>query len=157
MSNYNKYKFRRNDDIPTPLKIWKELKNFIPTNKLIWCPFYFNGELSLKKINENIIHNDEDFYTYQPKDYDLIIDNPPFSVMPTIMKRLFEIDKPFLIIMPISKLRTKYSRKYLKDKEDITIIFPSFRFNYLDNNKSCPFETIALCYKMNLKKNIIWI
>ena len=107
--------------------------------------------------NNNIIHNKEDFYKYEPKYYDVIIDNPPFSPMPHIMKRLFEINKPFLIIMPISKLRTKYARKYLKDKEDITIIYPSFRFNYLDNKKSCAFETIALCYKMNLKKNNIWI
>jgi len=157
MANYNKCNFRKDDDIPTPLKIWKELEKFIPKDKIIWCPFYFNGELTLKKIRNNIIHNEEDFNNYQPEDYDLIVDNPPFSPMPQILKRLFEINKPFLIIIPISKLRTKYARKYLKDREDITILYPSFRFNYLDNKKSCAFETIGLCYKMNLKKNNIWI
>ena len=157
MANYNKCNFRKNDDIPTPLKIWEELQQFIPKDKKIWCPFYFNGDLTLKKIRNNIIHTKEDFYKFQPEEYDIIVDNPPFSPMPYIMKRLFEINKPFLIIMPISKLRTKYAGKYLKDKEDITIIYPSFRFNYLDNNKSSAFETIALCYKMKLGKSNIWI
>ena len=158
MANYNKLNFRRNDDIPTPLDIWKELEDFIPKDKKIWCPFYYNGELTLKKINNNIIHTQENFYEYEPEEYDLIIDNPPFSCIPDIFKRLFELDKPFLIILPISKLRTKYSRKYLKDRKNITIIYPSYRFNFLkDKKSSCGFETIALTYKMNLKKENIWI
>ena len=40
----------------------------------------------------DIIHEDKDFFSYTP-DYDIIVDNPPFSKMKEVCQRLKELDK----------------------------------------------------------------
>ena len=163
MATYSAVQLEKNDSIATPIEVWNDIKKYIPLDKKIWCPFFFKGELTLKKITNNIIHSDKDFYKWKPDEYDIIIDNPPFRPMPKILERLFELDKPFMILCPISKLRTKYMKKNIKDKKDITILYPSYRLWYINPNKndkkfkSATFETIVLCYKMGFEKENIWI
>ena len=43
---------------------------------------------------------------------EVIITNPPFSKTKEVMERLFELDKPFILILPVSKLNTQYFRKW---------------------------------------------
>ena len=60
---------------------WEIIKDYIPQNKTIWSPFYNDGlqKTYFKDLfNLDIIHEDKDFFSYTPE-YDLIIDNPPFS------------------------------------------------------------------------------
>ena len=53
------------------------------------------------------LNNGEDFFTFEPKDYDLIISNPPFSKKDAVIKRLYELGKPFAILLPIQSLQSK--------------------------------------------------
>ena len=47
----------------------------------------------------------QDFLQYEPQeDYDYIISNPPFSKKDAILKRLYELKKPFAILMPLNVL-----------------------------------------------------
>jgi hypothetical protein len=80
------------------------------------------------------------------------------------MKRLAELDKPFILIMPVSKLNTQYTRNAFKDK--IQIIRPKKRIHFMklidgkvpDKWKNaCYFDCFYYCYKIGLKQSITWL
>ena len=141
---------------------WERIKDYIPTDKIIWSPFYCDGiqKEYFKELGYDIIHENKDFFSYTPE-YDIIIDNPPFSKKNEILIKLNDLDKPFIIICPSMMLGYKYFQD--KFKNDIQIIIPSKRINFshLDSkdkkNYTPPFASFYFCYKMNLEKDLIFI
>lgn len=164
MAGFHTKTFTKHDDYMTPKYAWENIKNFIPKDKIIWEAFYGDGKSGehLKDLGFTVIHKDEDFFK---SNYgDIIVSNPPFSKSKEVLDRLFELDKPFIIIFPCSKINTSYFRKY-KDK-NIQIIIPRKRIQFIklvngkspDNLKSdCNFDCFYYCYKMNLKNDITWL
>jgi hypothetical protein len=112
---YNKT-FMKHDDYMTPLHAWEDIKQYIPKVK-IWEAFYGDGESGkyLTEIGFDTIHEERDFFTEPPHEWDMIVSNPPFSQVKEVMKKLSEYDKPFIMIMPSSKINTSYFREW-KDK-----------------------------------------
>jgi len=155
MATYSDVPPKVNDDCITPLEVWKNIEKYIPKNKKIWCPFYFEGEHKLKELGFDIIHENKDFFHYEPDDYDIIIDNPPFSIKKQVVQRLREINKPFILIMPVSTLCYNYFKIY---KENIQIMIPPKRYNFAPQLKSsASFDCLYYCYKMDLEKDIIFL
>ena len=141
---------------------WERIKDYIPTDKIIWSPFYCDGKQKeyFKELGYDIIHEDKDFFSYTPE-YDIIIDNPPFSKKNEILNKLNDLNKPFIIICPSMMLSYKYFQTNFKDK-NIQLIIPYKRMNFkhLNSNKknySPPFASFYYCYKMNLPKDIIFL
>ncbi len=140
---------------------WKRIKEYIPKDKIIWSPFYCDGKQKeyFKDMGFDIIHEDKDFFAYEPE-FDLIIDNPPFSKKREVLVRLKQLDKPFILIAPSMMLSYKYFQELFKDH--IQIIIPEKRicFKNLNSDKknyTPPFASFYFCYKMNLSKDIIFI
>jgi hypothetical protein len=75
------------------------------------------------------------------------------------MDRLYELDKPFILIFPSSKINTQYFRKW-KNK-NLQIIIPRKRIQFIKNgnelHNKCNFDCFYYCYKINLPKDIIWL
>jgi len=82
------------DNYATDKKGWELIKEYIPTDKQIWSPFYCDGKQKeyFAELGFDIIHNDEDFFENDRGE--IVIDNPPFSKMKEICKRLKELEKP---------------------------------------------------------------
>jgi hypothetical protein len=140
---------------------WEIIKKYIPTDKKIWAPFYCDGKQKeyFKEMGFDIIHEDKDFFSYVPE-YDIIVDNPPFSKYRSVFERLKEIDKPFIIIIFSKLIITKWFQQMFKDH--LQIIFPYTRptFTHLNNPKkgyTPPYGAVYCCYKMNLPKDIIFL
>jgi len=149
------------DNYITNKEDWERIKEFIPTNKKIWSPFYCDGKQKeyFGEMGFDIIHEDKDFFSYTPE-YDLIIDNPPFSKKKEILERLKELDKPFIIICPSMLLSYKYFQNNFKNKIQVIIPHDRVKFKHLNsNNKNYapPFASFFFCYKMNLEKDLIFI
>ena len=97
----------------------------------------------------------------------MIITNPPFetTIKKQILKKLVEIDKPFILVMNSLNTFSKYMREIFKDNfNELQIITPSnkIQFNRLEGDKliktkKCSFYCIYLCYKMNLKNEDLWL
>ena len=164
MAGFHTKTFIKHDDYMTPKYAWENIKQFIPNDKVIWEAFYGDGESGkyLQELGFNVIHKQVDFFKNDLGD--VIVTNPPFSQSKQIMNRLYELDKPFIIIMPSSKINTSYFRKW-KNK-NLQIIIPRKRIHFtkkikgetLKNYKSkCNFDCFYYCYKMNLEKDIIWL
>ena len=67
------------------------------------------------------------------KKYDYIISNPPFSIKDDILKRLWELDKPYAILLPIPSLQGQKRFPYMKDCQ--ALIFDK-RINYFKDLKT---------------------
>ena len=168
MAGFHTKTFQQHDDYMTPKHAWEDIKQFIPNEyNTIYEPFYGDGSSGkiLEEIlpEKNIIHNDVDFYEYSTKyDYDMILSNPPFSDAKKIMPKMLELNKPFILLMPSSKINTSYFRAW-KDK-NIQIIIPRKRIHFIKfvkgkevESKGANFDCFYYCYKMNLPSDIIWL
>ena len=165
MSTFNNKSFIEYDDYMTPKYVWEWIAYYIPKNKVVWECFYGDGESGdfLKELGFDTIHEPIDFFNNDKGD--IIVSNPPFSKKKEVMKRLRQLNKPFIMICPSSMINTQYMRSLFKNDE-LQIIIPSKRINFVkkvkgiipDNWSSrCNFDCFYYCYKMNLPKDIIWL
>jgi hypothetical protein len=115
---------------------WEIIKEYIPKDKIIWSPFYCDGKQKIyfKEMGFDIIHEDRNFFSYTP-DYDIIIDNPPFSKMKDICFKLKELDKPFILVAFSKVILMKWFQKLFKDYLQVIIPFKRPTFTHLIKNK----------------------
>jgi len=158
---YDLTKLKKDDEYYTPKHAWENIKDYIPIDKVIWEAFYGDGKSGefLTELGFNVIHEHINFFDDETlPEYDIIISNPPFNICKPIMNRLLKLDKPFILIMPVSKINTNYMRENFKNK--LQIIIPKNRINFIKNEKltkGCTFDCFYYCYKMNLKNDITWL
>ena len=165
MAGFQTKTFLKHDDYMTPKSAWENIKHLIPRNKVIWEAFYGDGKSGeyLKDLGFDVINEPIDFFENNVGD--IIVSNPPFSKTKEVMKRLKELDKPFIIILPASKICTSYIRENYKN-EKLQIIIPKKRIHFEKqiNGKpiegwknACNFDCFYYCYKMGFDKDIIWL
>lgn len=170
MAGFHNKTFKVFDDYMSPKSAWENITEYIPKDKTIFEPFYGNGDSGqyLKELGcKEVIHKKKDFFNYTPK-YDILISNPPFSIVKEILIKLKELDKPFILILPSSKICTSYFRNFNKGLKphELQIIVPRKRIQFIktidgkipENNKQhCNFDCFYYCYKMNLPNDIIFL
>ena len=165
MAGFHNKTFLKHDDYMTPKSAWENIKHLIPKDKVIWEAFYGDGKSGnyLKELGFNVIHEPIDFFENDLGE--IIVTNPPFSKAKEIMKRLKELDKPFIIIMPSSKINTSYFRENFMNK-GLQIIIPRKRIHFeklIEGEKpknwqnACNFDCFYYCYKMGFEKDINWL
>ena len=163
MATFNNQSFIKHDDYMTPKSAWQDVIDYIPKDEEIWEAFYGDGcsGKDLDELGLKVVHEPVDFFENDLGD--IVVSNPPFSKIPEILERLVELEKPFMLIMPSSKINTQYFRAVLKDQ--IQIIIPKKRIQFKKitedteslTKSSCNFDCFYYCYKMNLPKDIIWL
>ncbi len=168
MAGFHTKTFIKHDDYMTPDSAWDNIKQYIPKDKVIWEAFYGDGTSGshLKKLGFNVVHKPIDFFENDMGD--VVVSNPPFSQCPEILKRLVEINKPFIMIMPSSKINTQYFRKlFSENKNKIKIIIPRKRIHFdkkVDGEtpegwkNCCNFDCFYYCWQIDgLEDNITWL
>ena len=153
-------KLKKDDDYNTPKIVFKSIAHLIPNDKIIWESFYGNGDSGkfLKELGFEVQSKDVDFFDDQSFEYDILISNPPYSIKAKVFKKLSEIDKPFMMLVPVATITKQYLKKYFKDK--IQLVIPEKRIQFIKNgvqNNRNYFDTIWICYKMNFDKDIIFL
>lgn len=123
---------KASDEVYTPAYAVKPLVKYIQQYKerinkekiTIWCPFDMDfsnyvkifTEIPNVKVIYTHIDNGENFFFYEPEEeYDVIISNPPFSCKDSVLKRLFELNKPYAMLLPVPTLQGQNRFPYLKD------------------------------------------
>jgi hypothetical protein len=165
MAGFHTKTFIKHDDYMTPKSAWENIKQFIPKDKVIWEAFYGDGKSGeyLREMGFNVIHKEIDFFENDLGD--VIVSNPPFSKSKEVITRLAELDKPFIIIMPIIKINTSYFRENFKHK-GMQIMIPRKRIHFTklvngvmpENWKNATnFDCLYYCYKIDLKDDITWL
>jgi len=160
MAGFHTKSFIIHDDYMTPKYAFENIKQYIPKDKIIWESFYGDGKSGeyLNELGFNVIHKPVDFFKNDLGD--IIVSNPPFSKSKEVMNRLYELDKPFILILPSSKINTSYIRENFKHKH-LQIIIPRKRIQFIKNGNElqnkCNFDCFYYCYKINLPEDIIWL
>lgn len=157
---------KASDEVYTPAYAIKPLLKYLnKSNYTIWCPFDMEDSEYVKifreeghKVIATHIDNGQNFFYYEPEEhYDFIISNPPFSIKDDIIKRLYELDKPYAILLPIPTLQGQKRFPYMKDCE--ALIFNK-RINYYmtiekkEVQKGVSFGSFYLCRKFLPEKLI---
>ena len=165
MAGFHTKTFIKHDDYMTPKYAWENIQHLIPKDKVIWEAFYGDGESGnyLTELGYEVIHEPVDFFENDMGD--IIVSNPPFSKTKDVMRRLKELDKPFVLILPSSKLSCSYIRENYKETE-LQIVFPRKWIQFIkrvngeipkDYKSKCNFDCFYYCYKMNFNKDITWL
>lgn len=161
MTTRKKLIFNSDDEYNTTKEIWEQIKDFIPKDKIIFEAFLLNNTSSksvqiLRDLGCNVVGDSTiDFFNSSHINYDVIVSNPPYSCKKKIFTELARIDKPFILILPVSTV-TKQFVKVLK-REKIQLIIPSKRLQFCkgtDQLNRCWFDCVYFCYKMDLSKDI---
>lgn len=130
MKNINKSMKNVNDERYTPKILVMPILNFIPKDKVIWCPFDTEDSefvIVLKQAGYNVVYshidNGKDFFEYEAKEYDYIVSNPPFSKKLKVLDRLYKLGKPFAMLMNIECLNYQVIGNFFLDKDLQLLIF----------------------------------
>ena len=132
---------KASDEVYTPAYAVKPILKYIKPDQIIWCPFDTEDSEYVKLIRENgnkviasHIDTGYNFFEYEPKEhYDIIISNPPFSIKDDIIKRLYELNKSYAILLPIPSLQGQKRFPYMKTCQ--ALIFDKRINYYTDINK----------------------
>ena len=160
-------KWNIHDDFYTRKESWTQIKEYIPQDKVIWEFCLLNSNEQSKKYLTELGFNvvgDRTIDFFENDMGQVLVSNIPFStdLKQKMLRRLVELDKPFIIIMNSMNLFSKYFKEIFEGK-DLFFIYPSTKIHYdkyinnelttTKNNTS--FYSIYVCYKI-IDKNI-WI
>lgn len=123
------------NDFQTPKEALKPLLPFLKKDWLIWECATGKGNLERGLLEEGYltigtdILNGYDFLNYEPKQYDCIITNPPYSIKQQFLQRAYELGKPFAFLLPLTTFETT-KRQELFKKYGLEVIFFDKRINF---------------------------
>ena len=134
------YSGGNNDECYTPDYAVKPILEYIPKDVTVWCPFDTEESQFVKLIGERIgkenveyshLDKGEDFFQYQPKHWDIIVSNPPFSNKKKFFQRALSFNKPFALIMTNTWLNDSAPKQLFKDK-DLQLLMFDKRIEFTD-------------------------
>ena len=133
------------DECYTPSGQVKYILNQIPENvRTIWCPFDIaesNIVKDLKQAGYDVIHthisDGFDFFNYQPIPtcYDCIVSNPPYRFKTEVLRRCYELNKPFFLLLPLTTLEGK-ERNKIFETYGINLIVNANRIDFTGKGKA---------------------
>jgi len=146
------YSKGNNDECYTPAYgVWPILE-YIPPNKIVWCPFDKKESEFVKQISKTneVIHSHiedgKDFFQYEPDKWDMIVSNPPFTKKRKYFERALSFNKPFALIMTNTWLNDSAPKILFKDKELQLLLFID-RMEFIQkNNNNQPKITFSSSY-----------
>ena len=104
----------KGDECYTPFYAVTPILEYIPKDKIIWCPFGEEWSAYVQLLKEkgyNVIFTNlkdgKNFFEYEPDKWDIIISNPPFSKKDQVLQRCYDLGKPFALLLPIQTLQGK--------------------------------------------------
>lgn len=108
------------DDYQTPPIALQPLLTHLDPKWKLWECAEGKGNLTqaLKKEKFKVVGTDilqgKDFLKYEPKEYDCIITNPPFSKKQEFIERAYSLGKPFAFLLPITALESEKRQRFFK-------------------------------------------
>lgn len=158
-----------NDEFYTPNYAIIPLLKYLAPNSNILCPFDTIESNYVKLLIEeghNVtyghIDNGEDFFELEVSDdIDYIISNPPYSLKFEVFQRLFEIGKPFAMLVGVVGLFESQKRFHLFKDNEFEIMYFNKRVSYFRSysdqkpNLNPPFSSVYIT-KNILPKQIVF-
>lgn len=150
------HSFSRNDEYYTPAYAVIPILKYLKSGATIWCPFDTEESQYVKIFSENgfhVIHGHiqtgQDFFTVPVPDCDYIISNPPYSLKGKVIKRLYEIGKPFAMLINFQGIFDSKERFKMFSENRVEMLWLSPRISYKRGDgkpeNRAPFQSGYLC------------
>lgn len=111
-------------------------------DKIIWCPCDKEESEFVKVLKENGFnvvnsHIDlgQDFFTYQPEKFDVILTNPPYANKRAFIERAESFGKAWAFLLPISIINDSILNDVFGDMSEMTCLIPDKRIRFFNNAK----------------------
>ena len=157
------YSKGNNDECYTPDYGVEPILKYIPKDATVWCPFdteesQFVIQISKQnKVIRSHLDSGQDFFDYEPDEWDMIVSNPPFTDKRKFFERALSFNKPFALIMTNTWLNDSAPKQLFKDKDLQLLMFDKrMKFKSPDgrDNDKITFSSSYYCYNI-LPKQII--
>lgn len=92
----------------------------------------------------------QDFYTYEPQNWDIIVSNPPFTNKRKIFERALSFNKPFALLMSLTWLNDSAPKQLFANKQLQLLMFEE-RMKFLNNGivqNKITFSSAYYCYNL---------
>lgn len=112
-------------------------------DKIIWCAFDKEDSQFVIVLRENGFkvvssHIDEggDFLLSEPKEWDVMISNPPYHNKRVYWERALDLKKPFALLLPLNILSDSVINVTMRERErerEFQLLIPSRRMRFYNN------------------------
>ena len=158
------YSAGANDECFTPAYGVEPILKYIPKGTIVWCPFDTEESEFVKQISKiegvsvvfSHISFRQDFFTYEPEEWDIIVSNPPFTAKRKYFERVLSFGKPFALIMTSTWLNDAAPKQLFTEK-DLQLLMFDKRIHFKNNGvtrKDTTFSSSYYCWNF-LPKQII--
>ena len=157
------YSKGNNDECYTPDYGVEPILKYIPKDATVWCPFDTEDSqfvIQISKQNKVIrshLESGQDFFNYEPDEWDIIVSNPPFTDKRKFFERALSFNKPFALIMTNTWLNDSAPKQLFKDR-DLQLLMFDKRMKFISpdgrNNDKITFSSSYYCWNF-LPKQII--
>lgn len=150
-----------NDEFYTPAYAIEPLLKYLKPNSKIWCPFDTKDSLFVKMLKDEghtvghtHLADGVDFFDIPTEMFeraDYIISNPPYSIKTEVLQRLFEIGKPFAMLVGVVGLFESQKRFEMFRDNTFEVMYFNRRVSYYksyDDEKPAlnpPFSSVYVC------------
>ena len=152
------------DNCQTPSYALDPLILYLNKSQTIWEPAAGEGQIVqfLSRRGYKVVQSDildgQDYFEYQPDKWDVSITNPPFSMKYDWMRRTYELDKPFALLLPVESIGAVKAQNLFKEY-GFEWIFLSRRVNFKMPNKGytgngAQFPVFWLTWKLNIGQQV---
>ena len=151
-SNDILYSKGKNDECYTPSYGVEPIIKYLDKDKIIWCPFDTDKSEFVRilkregfKVVNSHISLGQDFYEYEPEEWDIIVSNPPFTNKRKIFERCIQFGKPFALIMSNTWLNDSAPKQLFEDI-DLQLLMFDNRIHLVSEAPSSV-RVLSFCHK----------
>jgi len=148
---------KKEDEFYTPPYAIRPILPYVPKGKTVWCPFDTEHSNFVRMLREEghvvtatHIGTGHDFFKTEPKG-DIIISNPPYSLKGEVFARLFELGRPFAMLVGVVGLFESENRFTMFAEYSFEIMYMNRRVAYFKDysdpkpSLNPPFSSVYLC------------
>lgn len=127
------------DNFQTPPSALDPLWAHIPAGARVWEPACGQGNLAsaFEQRGHPVVASDiltgQDFLTWEPAAWDVLITNPPYSIKDRWIGRCYELGKPFALLLPLTAMEGQ-RRQALYRRHGVQLILMPKRVNFQTPN-----------------------
>lgn len=151
-----------NNEFMTPKFAVRPIMKYLNAGSKIWCPFDTEESNYVKLLTEaghyvkctHIATGTDFFDTEVPFGTDYIISNPPYSQKTEVLQKLFEIGKPFAMLVGVVGLFESQKRFDMFKNNKFEIMYFNRRVSYMKDYTSNklelnpPFSSVYVCHNI---------
>lgn len=147
----------KDDEWYTPREAVEPIIKYLKPNSTIWCPFDKKESEFVKVFNENgfkvmYSHIDlgQDFFkmNFDLSSVDYIISNPPYSKKTEVLEHLYQLNKPFMMLIGCVGIFESQKRFEMFKQNGVEVLIFNKRVKFIkdDGNFTAPpFSSWYIC------------